>query len=331
MTLPRRDFVRAALAATLLPGAGLGPLAHAQEPAWPRGPVRFVVPFAPGGGADVATRMMAEQLRAAWGGTTVVVDNKPGANTIIAAEAVLTAPRDGSTFLATISLTTQLPFLLQKVSFNPDVDLVPVAAITTEQLVLVTNPAAGVRTFPELVAAARKQPGKFAFGSYGLGSNSHLVLVEINKASGADVVHVPYKGAAPAVQAVLSGEVALALSNLGTVRQHIASGKLVPLAVTGEKRYRFVPEVPTLAELGVKGFETPAWIGVFAARGVPPAIVTKLGGDIQAAVRSTELVTRFNDFGQEPGRMTTPEFQSLVRRDSENAGRMIRAAGLRLE
>jgi len=330
MTIQRREIIRGAAAAGLLSGAAFGPLAHAQD-TWPRGPVRFVVPFAPGGGADIASRLMAEQLRSAWGGVATIVDNKPGANTIIAAEALLNAPRDGSTFLATISLTTQLPYLMQKVSFNPETDLVPVAAITTEQLVLVTNPGVGVKTFPELIDAARQQPGKFVFGSYGVGSNSHLVLVEINKASGAEVVHVPYKGAAPAVQAVLSGEVALALSNLGTVKQHIAAGRLIPLAVTGDKRYRFVPDVPTLAELGVKGFEVPAWIGVFAAKGVPTAIIDKLGRDIQAAVRSPELVAKLNDFGQEPGRMTTGEFQALVKRDSENAGRMIRAAGVKLQ
>ncbi|WP_295549257.1 tripartite tricarboxylate transporter substrate binding protein [uncultured Pseudacidovorax sp.] len=330
MSFQRRRFFQAALAGSLLSGA-LPTFGRAQGAAWPGGPVRFVVPFAPGGGADMATRLMAEKLRSAWGGVPALVDNRPGANTIIAADAVLGAPRDGSTFLATISLTTQLPFLMQKVNFNPETDLVPVAAITTEQLVLVTNAALGIKRFKDLVEAARRQPGKFAFGSYGVGSNSHLVLIEINKASDAELVHVPYKGAAPAVQAVLSGEVALALSNLGTVKQHIASGRLVPLAVTGERRSRFVPEVPTLLELGIKGFETPAWIGVFAARGTPAAIVNKLGADVQAAVAAPDLVARLQDFGQEPGQMSTAEFQALVKRDSDNAGQMIRAAGVRLE
>ncbi|GAA5232610.1 tripartite tricarboxylate transporter substrate binding protein [Verticiella sediminum] len=333
MTMHRRDFIRGTLAAGLFCSAGIERLAHAREAAWPSHPVRFVVPFAPGGGADIATRLMTEQLRAAWGGVTAIVDNKPGANTILAANAVLNAPRDGSTFLATISLTTQLPYLLpqEKVPFDPSSDFVPVAAITTEQLVLVTNPGSGVKSFGELVEAARKQPGKFAFGSYGIGSNSHLVLVEINKAAGVEMIHVPYKGTAPAVQAALSGEVAIALSNLGTVRQYIEAGRLVPLAVTGDKRYRFVPDVPTLAEVGVPGFETPAWIGVFAAKGVPTPIIEKLGSDIQAAVQTPELVAKLNDFGQEAGRMTTPEFQALVKRDSENAGRMIGAAGVHLQ
>lgn len=330
MNISRRNLSRSALGVGL--GALLGPgIAVSQESAWPKSPIRFVVPFAAGGGADMATRLMSERLRTAWGGVAAVVDNKPGANTIIATETVLNAPRDGTTFLATISLTTQLPFLMQKVPFNPSVDLVPVAAITVEQLVLVTNPASGVRTLPELFAEAKKKPGKFAFGSYGIGSNSHLVLTEINKAAGVELIHALYKGAAPAVQAVLSGEVSLALTNLGTAKQHIATGKLIPLAVTGDKRYRFLPDVPTMAELNVKGFETPAWIGVFAPKGVPTAIIQKLGADIQAAVRSPELVAKFNEFGQEPGQMSIAEFQALVARDSENAGRMIRAAGIRLE
>ncbi|WP_172705256.1 tripartite tricarboxylate transporter substrate-binding protein [Variovorax paradoxus] len=327
--LSRRSLMQGAL------GAGFGALSQApalaQAAEWPQRPVRLVVPFAPGGGADIATRQLCEQLRKGWGGTATVIDNKPGANTIIAAETVLNAPRDGSTFLATISLTTQLPYLMAKVPFNPATDLVPVGAITVEQLVLVANPAAGARTLPELFAAARREPHRFAFGSYGIGSNSHLVLNELNRASGTEIVHSPYKGAAPAVQAVLGGEVALAVSNYGTVKQHIASGKLVPLAVTGERRSRFLPAVPSFAELGIKGFETPAWIGVFAARGVPDAIVQKLGADMRKALQAPELVTKLVDFGQEPGQMTVAEFQALVRRDEENAGRMIRAAGIRLE
>lgn len=328
MTLNRRHFVQGTLAAGLV-GGSLH--ASSQEGAWPRRPVRLVVPFAPGGGADFATRLMAESLRSTWGGVPVVIDNKPGANTIIAAESVLNAPRDGSTFLATISLTTQLPYLMQKVAFNPMTDFVPVGAVTVEQLVLVTNPASKVRSVPELIAAAKRDPGRFAFGSYGIGSNSHLVLTELNKAGGVDLVHAPYKGAAPAVQAVLSGEVALALSNLGTVKQHIDSGRLIPLAVTGERRYRFVPDVPTLAELGIKGFETPAWIGVFAARGVPEAVIQKMGTDMQHALKAPELVAKLNGFGQEPGQMSVAEFQALVKRDNDNAARMIRAAGIRLE
>lgn len=331
MDFSRRQFHRAAIAGGV--SAAFGSTvsqAFAQE-AWPKNLVKFVVPFAPGGGADIATRLMAERLRTEWSGVPAVVENKPGANTIIAAESVLNAPRDGNTFLATISLTLQLPYLLQKVSFNPETDLVPVAAITVEQLVLVANPSAGIRTLPELVAAARKDPKRFGFGSYGVGSLSHLLLIEINKTAGVDIVHAPYRGAAPAVQAALSGEVSFALSNLGTVKQHIASGKLIPLAVTGDKRYRFIPEVPTLAELGFKGFETPAWIGVFAPRGVQQGVIDKLGRDIQSAVRSPELVTKLNDFGQEPGQMSTAEFQALVKRDNENAARMIRAAGVRLE
>lgn len=328
MSLNRRMFVQAGLAAA----AGASPLWSAAQPAdWPQNPVRFIVPFAPGGGADGATRMVAEQLRTLWGGVGAVVDNKPGANTIIATETVLRAPRDGYTFLATITLTMQLPHLMQKVSFDPMADLVPVGAITVEQLVLVTSPAAKVGTLPELLKAAKADPRRYAFGSYGIGSTSHLLQIEISKAAGVELVHAPYRGAAPAVQAVLGGEVALALSNLGTVKQHIDAGKLIPLAVTGEQRFRFLPGVPTLSELGFKGFETPAWIGLFAAKGVPQPIIDKLSADLQTVLKTPELTAKINSFGQETGQMSMSQFRALIKRDNDNAARMIRAAGVRLE
>lgn len=326
MTCTRRTFLHVGAAAF-----GAASLAHAQPADWPRGIVRFVVPFAPGGGADGATRMMAEGLRGVWGGASAVVDNKPGANTIIAAEAVLNAPRDGSTFLATINLTPQLPYLMQKVPFDPAVDLVPVGAITVEQLVLVANAGLGIRSLPDLLRAAKAGPKPLAFGSFGIGSNSHLLQIELGKASGAEIIHAPYRGAAPAVQAVLSGEVAMTLSNLGTAKQHIATGKLVPLAVTGTQRSRFLPAVPTLAEAGIKGFETPSWIGVFAANGVPQPIIRKLAADMRSVSKTPQLISKFNDFAQEPGDMSIEEFQTLVKADNENSARMIRAAGVRLE
>jgi tripartite-type tricarboxylate transporter receptor subunit TctC len=326
MDLERRNFIESAIAAAV---AGVPLIASAGPLDWPKNPVRFVVPLAPGGGIDGATRMVADRLRALWGIPTIV-DNRAGGNTIIAAEAVLQAPRDGYTFMSTIALTMQLPYLMQKVPFDPMADLIPVGAITVEQLVLVTSPAMGIKTLPELLKAAKRDPNRYSFGSFGVGSSSHLVQIEISKAAGADLVHVPFSGATPAVQAVLGGNVACALSNLGTVKQHIDAGKLIPLAVTGERRYRLVPDVPTLAELGFKGFETPAWIGIFAAKGVPQPIVDKLSADLQTVLKTPELAANFNGFGQEVGLMSATEFRDLVVRDNENASRMIRAAGIRL-
>ena len=271
-------------------------------------------------------------LTIATGEVTILIGpNGCGKSTLLKTIGRLLKPRTGTIHADELDVLRNHPKRVARtIAYLPQSPVVP-SAITVEQLVLVANPAAGARTLPELFAAARREPQRFAFGSYGIGSNSHLVLNELNRASGTEIVHSPYKGAAPAVQAVLGGEVALAVSNYGTVKQHIASGKLVPLAVTGERRSRFLPAVPSFAELGIKGFETPAWIGVFAARGVPDAIVQKLGADMRKALQAPELVAKLVDFGQEPGQMTVAEFQALVRRDEENAGRMIRAAGIRLE
>lgn len=327
MTFSRRDLVRA-VAAGLLSASPL--FAAAQTDKWPEAPVRFVVPFAPGGGVDGAARMVTERLQQLWGVPTLV-ENRSGANTIIATDTVLRAPRDGYTFLITMGLTLQLPHLMAKVPFDPLTELVPVGAITVEQLVLVTSPATGIHTFAELLEAVQTDSGRYAFGSFGVGSTSHLVLNEINKAAGVDIIHAPYRGAAPAVQAVLGGEVALALSNLGTVQQHIEAGRLTPLAVTGKQRYRFIPDIPTFSELGIAGFETPSWIGIFAAKGVQQPILEKLGADLQVALASPELTRKINGFGQEAGLMAMTEFQDMVQLDNHNAVSMIRAAGIRLE
>lgn len=322
----RRSLLKGSLAFPLI---GLPALSVAAEK-WPSRAVRFVVPFAPGGGADIATRMTAERLQSLWGGVPAIVENKAGANTIIAAGSVINAPRDGNTFLATIGLTMQLPALMNDISFKPMEDLVPVAPLTLEQLVLITNSNTGFKTFPAMLEAAKRKK-TLAFGSYGVGSQSHLLLNGINKAAGVDILHVPYKGAAPAVQAVLAGEVALALANLGTVKEHIDSGRAVALAVTGSARYRFVPAVPTLKESGIPGFDTPSWIGVFAAKGVPETIIDQASKDIRAALHAPELVARLNGFCQEPGDMSRDEFSRLVAQGTQDAIRMIQSSGIRLQ
>lgn len=325
MSLNRREFVQVS---TL--GVGLQSLsAFAQSP-WPDRPVRFVVPFAPGGGADVATRMLTDQLKVVWGGTPTIVENKAGGNTVIAANTVLNAPHDGYTFLATIGLTMQLPHLGQKLNFDPMADLMPVGAITVEQLVLVVNTNSGIQNFAGLVDAGKANPKGLAFGTFGTGSTAHLVAAQAGKVLKQDVLPVHYRGAAPAVQGVLTGEVDVALSNLGTVQQHIAAGTLRAIAVTGAKRYRFIPDVPTLTELGIPDLEFLSWIGVFAAKGTSPEIIRRLGGDMQKALAAPELVAKINGFYQEPGNYSVAEFQALVKRDDEMAGRLIRAHQIRI-
>lgn len=330
MTIRRRAFIQVGAAAL---GASAG-LATSQISAgtWPTKPVRLIVPFPPGGGIDVATRMLADQLRTVWGGTqTTIVENKPGGNTIIAVNSLLSSPRDGHTFLVTMNLPFLLPHLGQKLPFDPVADLMPVGAITLEQLVLVANPNLGARNFDELVDKVRSNRSGAGFGTFGAGSIAHILASQIAREKKLDLVIAHYRGAAPAVQGVMTGEIGMALSNLGTVQQHIAAGRLVAIAVTGTKRYRFIPDVPTFKELGITGMENPAWVGVFAAKGTSNDAIQKMASDMRKASQAPELVQRIHGFYQEPAVMSVEEFQAMVRSDDEVSGALIRAHQLRID
>ena len=304
--------------------------ARSQERSFPKHAVKVVVPFAPGGGADVPMRLLAEQLRVTWA-APVIVDNRSGANTIIAAQAVLSAPRDGHTLLVTTSLTFQLPYLLQNMPLNPAADLLPISPITLEQLVVLTPANGTIRSLKDAVVAARAEPQRFAFGSLGNASNSNLVRVEISRQLQVELIHVPYRGSAPAVQAMLGGEIGLTLVNYGTAKPHIASGKLRPIAVTGSRRSSFLPDVPTLSESGVTGFESPAWIGMFAPAGVAAPVIQQISDDVRAALRAPDIVQRYAEFGQVAPQMTVEEFRSVVTSDVQKSARIIRQADIRLD
>jgi len=327
MLRTRREIIQLGVAAS---AGALSSANAAFAQGLPQGPIRFIVPFGAGGGVDVITRIMLEQMKSVPGWQQTVVENKSGANTIIAVQSLLGAPRDGSTFLVTIAPTMLLPHLVQNLPFNPAADLVPVSALTYEQLVLYSNASTGIRTVAQLVEKVRSG-GNFAFGSYAAGSIAHLLYFDLQKAVGKNMVYVPYKGMAPMTQAVLSGEVSFGVATVLPLKQHIAAGKLVPLAVTGAQRSRFLPDVPTLEEVGIKGFDTPSWIGVFAARGVPESVLKIATETMGAAVRAPEFVARINDLGAEAGQMSLPQFTELIKRDRDNLGRKIDAAGVRLE
>ena len=326
MLFNRRNFIQSTLITAGATSLGI----HAQQ-AWPERPVKFVVPFAAGGGADVATRMLADQLRVIWNSGTVIVDNKTGANSAIAVNNVLNSPRDGYTFLTTVGLTMQLPYLGQKVNFEPMTELIPVSLLTIEQLVLVVNTNSGIQNFAGLVSAMKANPKGISFGTFGAGSTPHLVAAQMANSLNQKIEPIHYRGAAPAVQALLSGEVQVARSNLGVVQQHVAAGKAKVIAVTGTKRYRFIPEVPTFAELAIPDLDMVTWIGVFAAKGTPPNIVRKLSADMQKALATPELVARFHGFYVEPGGYSLAEFQNLVKSDDELASQLIRTHQIRIE
>jgi len=275
-------------------------------------------------------RLLADKLREIWA-TPVVLDNRPGANTVIATQAVLNAPHNGHTLLVTTSVTFQLPYLIQGLKIDPSKDLTPVCPITMEQLVVLTQATSPIRSLEDAVSAARTDPQRFAFGSLGNRSTSNLAQAEISRQLGAHLIHVPYRGSAPVVQAMLGGEIGLTLVNYGTAKPHIASGKLRPIAVTGARRSPFMPDVPTLGESGVTGFESSAWIGIFAPAGVAPPVIQQVSEDVRAALRSQDIVQRYADFGQIAPQMTPEEFRTLVASDMEKSAKMIRAAGIKLD
>jgi tripartite-type tricarboxylate transporter receptor subunit TctC len=327
-TMMNRRSAHSALLA-LLSEALMGP-ARAQGRAFPHQTVKVIVPFAPGGGADVPMRLLADRLREIWG-TAIVLDNRPGANTMIAAQAALGAPRNGHTLLVTTSLTFQLPYLLQGLKLDPSKELTPICPITMEQLVVLTPEASPIRSLKDAVSVARTDPRRIAFGSLGNGSTSNLVQAEMSRQLGVELIHVPYRGSAPVVQAMLGGEIGLALVNYGTAKPHIAAGKLRPIAVTGARRSPFLPDVPTLSESGVVGFESSAWIGMFAPAGVPAPVIQQVSEDVRSALRSPDIIQRYADFGQIAAQMKPDEFRALVDSDVEKSGKMIRAAGIKLD
>lgn len=306
----------------------LSPGGVAQPEPFPSRTVKLVVPFAPGGGTDVAARMLATRLADMWK-QPVVVENKLGAGSIIATDVVAKSAPDGYTILANVGLIVQNPSLHAKLPYDTFKDLRAVTMVTKEQLALVVSADIGAATLDEFIRAVKLAPGKFAFASYGAGSTSHLLLHQLNQQAGIDLLHVPYKGTAAALQALLSGEAQVAILNHGTAKAQVHAGKLRYLAVMGDKRSPFLPDVPTFEEQGLKGFTRYSWIGLFVPADTPKDIVEKIAGDASRAVAAPDVVARFREFGQEPSGGTPKEFGEIFRRDFEYYDGIIKRSGIR--
>ncbi|MDM0058833.1 Bug family tripartite tricarboxylate transporter substrate binding protein [Variovorax fucosicus] len=330
MPVRRRTFIQSCAAAV---GTSAGhAISHTATDPWPAKPVKLIVPFPAGAGIDVGARNLGDQLQTVWArAQPVVVDNKPGGSTIIAMNSLLSSPRDGHTFAVTMNLPFLLPYLGQRLPFDPMAELVPVGAVSLEQLVLVASPKLGARSFSEWVDKVKSNSVGAEFGTFGQGSIAHILASQIAREKKIAFVTAHYRGVAPALQGVLTGEIGTTLGNMGALQPFIASGKVIPLALTGAKRSRYFPDLPTLKEVGIGGMESPAWIGVFAARGTPPGAIQKMSSDMRKALQAPELVQKMNGYYQEPGAMSVEEFQVLVKSDVENLGELIRTHGIRLE
>jgi tripartite-type tricarboxylate transporter receptor subunit TctC len=282
---------------------------HAQT-AWPAKPIRLVVGFPAGGTTDVMARVVGHALGKSLG-QPVIVDNKPGASGNIGVGETIKAPGDGYTLMvAPISVQTANPYLF-KPALNPERDLRPVASLGYAQLYLVTKKDLPVRSAADLVKLAKATPGKLSYGSGGPGTQMHLVGELFKQQAGVEVAHVPYRGAAPALQDVLAGQIDYYFDP-ATGFQHIREGRARLLAVSGSKRSAFFPDTPTLTEVGVPGVELGNWFGVFAPAGTPNELVARLGSEIAKAVALPEVAQRFADLGAEPIAQDAATFRKTI-------------------
>ena len=306
------------LAAVLV---SLPTFAQAQD-AWPARAVRLVVPSSPGGGTDLYARFLAQGLGEALK-QQFIVDNRPGASGNIGAEIAARAASDGYTFLVSASPAIIMnPSLYRNLPYNAERDFVPVARGVTSPLVFASHPSVPVKTLPALVALGKREPGKLTHGSAGSGSALNLVVKLLEEATGARFMHVPYKGVAPALRALMSGEVAFVASDLGAVLSYIRSGRVLALAVTEETPQ--LREVPTLAAAGYPGIQASASFMVVAPAGTPPAIVQRLNAEIARVMKSPAIREKLEDQGFIPKFETPEEFAATLKRERQMWGDVIR-------
>jgi tripartite-type tricarboxylate transporter receptor subunit TctC len=317
-------FVAALLASILAAGA------FAQEP-WPAKPVRIIVPYPAGGVADFLPRIVGEKLSQKWG-QPVVVENKPGASGNIGMAEAARAPADGYTMaLAPAGNLTVNPTLFPNLPFDTAKDFTPVTNLAQVPNVLVVHPSVPARTFKELVAYAKANPGKLNFASPGDGSGAHLAGELMRLEAGVEMVHVPYKGLAPAVNDLLGGQVQLMFAGISTVIQHVKAGKLVALAIASPRRSAQLPEVPTVAESGIPGFEVISWYGIVARAGTPAQVVQKVQRDMAEALAMEDVRAKLAAQGLEPVGNTPEQFAAMIQAESRKWGDIVRRAGIKVQ
>ncbi len=290
--------------------AAAAPLAaHAQD--FPTHPVKIVVPFPAGGTTDILARQLAQELGERWG-KPVIVDNKAGASGTIFSEQLARMPPDGHTLMLTATHHVINPGLYKNLKYDTRTDFTPLAQVAAVPNVLVVHPSFPPKTVQQLVAYAKANPGKVNFGSSGTGGANHLSGELFKLMAGVEMVHVPYKGAATALTDLLGGQIPMMFDSVPGVLQHIQSGKLLALGVTSLKRSPALPNVPTIDEAGLKGFEATAWFGLYAPGRMDPKLREKLAGDVRQVLQSANIRSQFAALGAEPGSMTQAQFTSFV-------------------
>src|SRR3954471_22481065 len=301
----------------------LSTLAIAQS--YPAKPVRMIVGYPPGGPTDVIGRTVAQKLSAAYG-QQVIVDNRPGASGLIGAELVVKAPPDGYTLLTVPITYAVTPSVFPKMPYDAEKDLAAVALIAAAPFILVVHPTLPVKTVNDLIALAKSRPGQINYASASTGGMPHLAGELFNSMTGVKLVHIPYKGAAPATVDLLAGQVSLMFNNMLSAMPHVKSGKLRAIAVTSAKRSRAVPDLPTIAET-VAGYEASGWYGAFAPAATPRELIAKLNTDINRLMRSPDVAQRLAGDGVEPVTMTADQFATYLHQEIVKWGKVVKASG----
>ncbi len=301
----------------------------AQE-AYPARPIRFILPFPPGGGTDILGRIISERLSASLG-QPVVIENRGGAGGNVGAEAAAKSAPDGYTIVLVAPSLAISPSLYSKLNYDPVKDFAPVSLVATVPNVMITHPSVPARTLAEFIALAKTKPGRMNFGSGGNGTSNHLAGELFNIVAGVKLVHVPYKGVNLAMNDVLSGEVQLVVIGVPAASPHIKAGKLRALALIAPRRSPAIPEVPTVAEAGLPGFEVTTWYGVLAPAGTPRPIVTRLNAELVRIMHAPELKERLAALATDPATGTPEEFADYIKREIEKWGEVVRQAGLKAD
>jgi tripartite-type tricarboxylate transporter receptor subunit TctC len=314
----------------LIAGAATMVCARAAAPEYPVKFVRFIVPYAPGGSSDVLARTVGQKLGASLG-QTFVIDNRPGAGSMVGTDLAAKATPDGYTIILSDMPHTINPGIYSKVPYDPLKDFSPITTVGVSPMFLFVNPAVKALSVKEFIALAKAQPGKLSIASGGTGATTHLMAELLQSHAGIKLVHVPYKGAGPALSDVVAGQVPATFTSMATAAPFVQSGRLRILGVTSAKRLPAFPDVPTFEESGVPGMIVEHWWGVMAPAGVPKPVIDKLHEAIVAAVNSSDVRERFNVLAVEPRTNTPQQFRALLETDVKRWAKVIKDAGIKIE